>query len=345
MGLRAGVYLKSTAPGAFQGNGALDVQFMKGGGIDRILLFGTADFLTNPVPLNANVFAQKSQALCAVSTGKEMVAQYKPDGMLAAAMDIQLDFNNKTYVGNFGLYANVKTKAANITGTRDNGFAGQIKLFFSPTNWYVWIGNSQDQLALQAVIPKMMKMDAKAYFMTGKSVLPPPPLPTVIENLLGANVVETTRDAGSLTQGVAFSFGGLLTAEIGGEYRHKKVALYAKGMAMSGLDITLNKYNALTVCSETGERPGINGWFAQGKYYTGMAVRIGGSVGNLSIDVANISLGAVLQGQGPSPISASGTAAFSVKVVNLFDVNGRFRVNIGKSCEMVQNQWNIAYWN
>lgn len=340
MGLRAGVYLKSTAPGAFQGNGALEVQFMKGGGIDRILLFGTADFLTNPMPLNANAFAQKSQALCAVSTGKEMVAQYKPVGGLAAAMDIQLDFTNKTYVGNFGLYANVKTKAVNIAGTRDNGFAGHIKLFFGPTNWYVWIGNSRDQLALQAVIPNIVKMDAKAYFMTGKSVLPPPPLPAFIENLLGANVVETTRDAGSLTQGVAFSFGGVLTAEIGGEYRHKKVALYAKGMAMSGLDITLNKYNALTVCSETGERPGINGWFAQGKYYTGMAVRIGGSVGNLSIDVANISLGAVLQGQGPSPISASGTAAFSVKVVNLFDVNGRFRVNIGKSCEMVQNQWN-----
>lgn len=338
IGLRAGVFLNSTSPGAFESNAVLEMQFYKGGGLASVSMLGTADFFIKPVPANQQKFTQQSRAFCGITNAKQWVAQYKPSGNVAGALEMVLDFDKETYKADLGLYVNVKSTSMGLSGKGNYGFAGQMNLFFSPTNWYVWLGNSLNPLALQAVIPKIITMNASAYFMAGTQVLPAPPLPEMIQKSVGGNVI-FERNTELISKGVGFALGANLKCDIGGDYSDRKLAIYASGSAIAGFDILLQQYHNSVYCKQTGETPGVNGWFAQGKFYVGAALNLGVSIKEHKIQIANMSVGAVLYGQGPNPVYAEGMAGVNINTA-LIKYNGNIRLQLGNKCDLSETKYN-----
>ena len=340
LGLRAGVFLKSTAQGAFEGNAMLEIQFNKGGGLASIALLGTVDFFNKPRMAGNQDFVQQSRTLCALPNPKQWVAQYVPKGGVAAALEMVLDFNKETYKADLGMYVNVKSATMGLAGKGNNGFAGQMNLFFAPTNWYVWIGNSQNPINVQAIIPKLLTIDASAYFMAGTTVLSAPPLPDLIRKSIGQDVV-FDRNTELLSKGVGFAVGSNLRCDIGGNYSDKKLVIYASGTALAGFDMLMQQYHNSVYCKQTGEIPGVNGWFAQGRYYVGASLNLGITVEKTDIRIANMSVGAVLNGQGPNPVYAVGLAGIHVNVL-FFKYNGNIRLELGKKCDLSETRYNAV---
>ncbi len=338
MGLRAGVFLNSTAKGAFESHAVLEMQFCKGGGLKSVSMLGTADFFIKPVPANQQKFSQQSRALCGITNPKQWVSQYKPTGQVAAALEMVLDFDKETYKADFGMYVNLQSRSMGVSGRGNHGFAGQVILYFSPTNWYVWIGNSLHPLAVRAIVPKLLNADASAYFMAGSYVLPAPPLPEIIQKSVGGNVL-FERNTELISKGVGFALGATLKCDIGGNYSDRKVAIYAAGSAIAGFDILLQQYHNSVYCKQTGETPGVNGWFAQGKYYVGAALNLGVSIKDHKIQIANLSVGAVLSGQGPNPIYAEGMAGVNINTL-LIKYNGNIRLQLGNKCDLTETKYN-----
>ncbi len=334
LGLRAGVFLKSTAQGAFEGNAVLDIQFNRNGGLSSINMTGTADFFIKPVPLNQSVFVQKSKALCTASG----TSQFVPKGSMAAALEMVLDFDNDVYHANMKMYVNVATSGMGLKGKGNYGYAGQMNMFFAPTDWYVWIGNSSQPLQVEAKIPGVMQFNASAYFMAGTQVLPAPPLPENIRKAVGYQA-QFDRNTEMLSKGTGFALGAAMRTQIGGEYKDKKLAIYATGSAESGFDILMQQYHGSVICHQTGERPGVNGWFATGKYYIGASLNLGIAAYGVSIQIANMSVGAVLSGQGPNPIYAQGLAGISVRT-GLVNYSGNIRLQLGKKCDLSETRYN-----
>lgn len=338
LGLRAGVFLSSTAPGAFEANAALEIQFLTGGGLSSISLYGSAEFLIKPIPKEQSVFTQQSRSLCTLPNPGEWVAQLKPKGALAAAMKIELDFYNNIYTADLGMYVNVQAASMGLAGSYENGNAGRMSFFFSPTNWYVWLGNSLQPLSIIAKIPGAASMNATAYFMAGTNVPAAPKLPDAIAKAVG-RVIASERNTEMLSKGVGFALGATLTYQIGGNYSDKKLAINASGSALAGFDILLQQYHSSVYCKQTGDIPGVNGWFAQGKFYVGATLNLGVSFQRHSINIANMSVGAVLHGQGPRPVYAEGLAGISINTW-LVNYNGNIRVEMGKKCDLSETKYN-----
>ena len=338
MGLRAGVFLNSTAKGAFESHVVLEMQFYKGGGLASVSMLGTADFFMKPVPANQQKFIQQSQALCGITNPRQWVSQYRPKGQVAAALEMVLDFDKETYNADLGMYVNLQSQSMGVSGRGNNGFAGQVNLYFSPTNWYVWIGNSLHPLAVRAIVPKLLNADASAYFMAGTYILPAPPLPEIIQKSVGGNVI-FERNTELISKGVGFALGANLKCDIGGDYSDRKLAIYASGSAIAGFDILLQQYHNSVYCKQTGETPGVNGWFAQGKYYVGAALNLGVSIKEHKIQIANMSVGAVLYGQGPNPVYAEGMAGININTV-LLKYNGNIRLQLGNKCDLSETKYN-----
>lgn len=334
LGLRAGVFLKSTAQGAFEGNAVLDIQFNRNGGLANINMTGTADFFIKPAPLNQSVFAQKSIALCTAPGS----SQFVPKGSMAAALEMVLDFDKEVYHANMKMYVNVATSSMGLKGKGHYGYAGQMNMFFTPTDWYVWIGNSQQPLQVEAKIPGAFQFAASAYFMAGTKVLPAPPLPENIRKAVGYQA-QFDRNTEMLSKGTGFALGAAMRTQIGGEYKDKKLAIYATGSAESGFDILMQQYHGSVICQQTGERPGVNGWFAGGKYYIGASLNLGIRYKSKDYQIANMGIGAVLSGQGPNPIYAHGLAGIHVNLL-IVKINENIRLEIGKKCDLSETRYN-----
>ena len=101
----------------------------------------------------------------------------------------------------------------------------------------------------------------------------------------------------------------------------------------------MQQYHGSVICHQTGERPGVNGWFATGKYYIGASLNLGIAAYGVSIQIANMSVGAVLSGQGPNPIYAQGLAGISVRT-GLVNYSGNIRLQLGKKCDLSETRYN-----
>jgi hypothetical protein len=338
LGLRAGVFLKSTAKGAFEGNAVLDIQFNRTGGLSGIGITGTADFFIKPMPPNPSDFTQKSKALCTSPGSLGWNPQFVPKGSMAAALEMVLDFDKDVYHADMKMYVNVATSGMGLKGKGNYGYAGQMNMFFAPTDWYVWIGNSSQPLQIVAKIPGVIQLNASAYFMAGTKVLPAPPLPEIIRKAVGYPAV-SERNTEMMSKGIGFALGAAIQCQIGGEYKGKKLAIYAKGLAEAGFDMLMQQYHSSVYCEQTGERPGVNGWFARGKYYVGASLNLGVRYESKEFQIANLGIGAVLSGQGPNPIYAQGLAGIHVNLIFL-KINENIRLEMGKKCDLSETRYN-----
>lgn len=333
LGLRAGVYVQGAGKGAFQANAVLEMQFFKAGGLDKVMLYGGADFMTAGAVTGAQDFRQRTTESCRFTTAEDFVAAYRPTGKLSAALMIQLDFKNRVYFGDLGIYVN--NGSPGIRGTGNSGYAGKASLYFSPTDWYVWIGNSQRTISLEAGLGKMGNLTIGAYLMAGTRVLAPPPLPAQVAQLTGMQHPEPSRDEQSIREGVAFAYGGQMSVRAGAEYQAGAWRLYALGTGQAGFDVNLKRISQVYTCKSTGKVPGINGWYADGRWYAGLNIRLGGAFRQFKVDVANISAAALFNGQGPDPFYANAEVRVRVKLA-FARLDAGMNFELGEPCELIR---------
>jgi hypothetical protein len=332
LGLRAGVFLESTGTGAFQSHAVLEMQFLRNDGLEKILIYGSADFLNKGQLPDFNSFKTNTTQLVSFAKAEDYVSTYQPTGKVSAALYIMLDFKNNVYSGDLGLYVNAAKAGSGLIGSGKRGFAGKVSLYFSQTDWYVWVGNSLAPISVQATAGKLAKINGSLYIMTGTKVLPPPDLPEIIQYYTGVRNPEDSREVQTLANGLSFAFGGLISAEAGSEYQSGSLKLYAKANCTVGTDIQIQRIPNNMVCQSTNETPGIDGWFAKGKFYAAMNVKLGGGFKNFNIDVANLGLGLVMSGEGPQPFYGHGTARITVNLAML-KLNADLDFELGEPCD------------
>lgn len=332
-GLRAGVFVQGTGKGTFQSSAVLEMQFFKGGGLDKLMLYGGADFMTAGMIPGAQDFRQRTAESCRFPSAQDYVTSYLPTGKVSAALMMQFDFKNRIYFGDLGLYVN--NGIPGIRGTGNRGYAGKATLYFSPTDWYVWIGNTQSPVALEAGVGKLGRLTAGAYLMTGTRVLPPANLPAQVAQLTGLGSPENTRDDRSVREGGAFAFGGQMTVNAGAEYRSGPWRLYALGSGQAGFDVNMRRISQVYTCQSTGKVPGINGWYSDGRWYAALNIRLGGAYRQIKVDVANLSAAALFAGQGPDPYYGRADIRIRVKLAAA-QLDAGMNFTLGEACELVR---------
>lgn len=332
-GLRAGVYIQGTGKGTFQSSAVLEMQFFKGGGMDKLMFYGGADFITAGVVPGTQDFRQRTTESCRFPSAQDFVASYLPTGKISAALMMQFDYKNRVYFGDLGIYVN--NGIPGIRGTGNRGYAGKATLYFSPTDWYVWLGNAQNPIALEASVGKMGRLTAGAYLMTGTRVHPPAPLPAQVAQLTGIFSPENSRDDRSVREGGAFAFGGQMTVNAGAEYRSGSWRLYAVGSGQAGFDVNMKRISQVYTCQSTGKVPGINGWYSDGRWYAALNIRLGGAYRQIKVDVANLSAAALFAGQGPDPYYGRADIRIRVKLAAA-QLDAGMNFTLGEACELVR---------
>ena len=293
------------------GDAMLEVAFSSSGSLNYIRFQGAAYFMNDETAKNAR------------AKGVAADISQKNYGTLA----IMYDHTNKCFHAVIDGYLN----AGVIRGNGPNNKLGQVVIHIDPANWYVYLGKSSDMLG--ATIYGIASVHA--YFMIGTVVEGMPLLPAAVRNALSLPITDPRGgQSGNLQSGAGFAFGVHLGASFGGDYS----VFYARLNILAGLDVLILNLPSTVSCAGRPGRPGIDGWFAQGQIY----VFVGGSVGirarGRRIDIASMTMAALMQFKGPNPTWFAGNLLGSYSVLcGLVSGSFNFRFDVGEKCTLVSS--------
>ncbi len=293
------------------GDAMLEVAFSSSGSLNYIRFQGAVYFMNDEQAMNAR------------TKGETADATQKNYGTLA----IVYDHTNKCFHAVIDGYLNM----AVIKGAGTNNKLGQIVIHIDPTNWYIYLGKSTDMLG--AIILNMATVHA--YFMIGTVVEGMPLLPPAVRAALSMPVTDPRGgQSGDLQSGRGFAFGVHLGASFGGDCG----VFYAKLNIMAGLDVLILNLPSSMSCAGRPGRPGIDGWFAQGQIYVFVAGSVGIRARGRKIDIASMTLAALLQFKGPNPTWFAGNLHGSYSVLcGLVSGSFNFRFEAGEKCTLVSS--------
>jgi len=306
IGLKAAVLIGATGNlTAFNAKATFAMEFSSGGGLNNISFKGDALFMSEP------------------GTPKEHAKFY-------AGLYMEYDFINKSLMANMEMYLNVSDA---LKGIGENGIAGKGQMYFSKTDWYIYLGEPQEPMG----ISMMDVMEAKAYFVTGTYVpgIPSPPSEVACE--FEDIELDLCRDLNKLDNAGGFAFGASLRISTG---KKEFMIFYGSFDAGIGFDLMLVNYGSGVRCEGSSETLGINGWYASGQLYAyfqgtvGMRIKLFGK--NKEVDILDIGAAALLQAQLPNPVYMKGAVGGHYSVLNgLVKGNCNFEIEHGEPCDIV----------
>lgn len=114
--------------------------------------------------------------------------------------------------------------------------------------------------------------------------------------------------------------------------------IYFNFSLVAGFDMALVKLGTSTMCEgQNGPTPGVNGWYANGRFYAGMEGDLGLQIkvwfykGRISL--INAKMATILNGGGPNPWHANGGVwAYGSVLGGLIEVDMEFQFSVGKPC-------------
>ncbi|MDR0231213.1 MAG: hypothetical protein LBI82_03745 [Dysgonamonadaceae bacterium] len=322
----------------FNAKVGFEMQFNDRGGLNFVQLRGDAAFVDNPNKwgnLTDNVNEQtymreKSGATQPKKANKsdleKLLPENKSSGFLTASLNIEYDFNNKTFIADMNTYLN----AGVIRGVGTNDRLGWASAYFSPDKWYTYLGTPADRLGVKV----LNLAELNGYFMLGADIpaLPPPPQ-KVLKNLSADKQAKLARNnSNNLSTGKGMAFGAAFDMN----FKAKLTPFYAKFGVGLGAEFMLTDLRGRT-CSNYSGTPGLNGWYAQGQAWAyidadiGVEAKVFGK--RRSFNILDLSLGALLEGAGPNPMYFSGNVGGRFSVLGGL-VKGKcsFDFEIGESC-------------
>jgi hypothetical protein len=306
IGVRLMLGLALANANSFNCKATLGAAFIAGSGLRSVSLVGTGYIMTN-YPENTN-------------------------SLVTANVNFNLDIPTHTFDGHIIVEVNVPP----TTRVR-----APIDLFFSPTRWYVYVGNPSAlntrvtaQILNINTAPLSANLSANAYFCTGNYLPNMPPVPQIIVDFLGARMPVRRPIDASQPATAGFMFG----ASVQGGFSAHVLVLYARAEAIAGFDMELLHRNGFRCDgTEMGHEAGIAGWYATGQLYGYFNGAIGLDVNmfdmHAKVELCALTAGAVLQGGLPNPTWAEG--AFRVQastLEGLIHIDQDFALQLGNRC-------------
>ncbi|MCB9316464.1 MAG: fibronectin type III domain-containing protein [Lewinellaceae bacterium] len=313
----------SASERAFNANATFEVLFSDGGGLEKIWLYGNAQFMGD---LN-------------VSGLPTFVENAKPDNNAAISANLRLDmaFGGDGFVMNGQLEVYASIAGGIIRGAGANDKVVDASIHFEPGNWYIKIGSPTNRAGLKVVIPGFGNLaDAQSYFQIGNDIEDIPPLPDEIAKLTGVAGVSPGFRAPEVSNGNGFAFGSDLQL---GNKEFKFLIFYAGLYVRLGFDISVLDYGTGAICAGESEPIGINGWYASGQIYAGIEGKIGIQVkvfGKVKrFEILSIAAAAAMEAKLPNPFWARASIGVKYNVMGgLVKGAADFQVEIGEQCQI-----------
>ncbi|MEO5929588.1 MAG: hypothetical protein ABIR47_06625, partial [Candidatus Kapaibacterium sp.] len=293
-------------PNAFNGDITLEASFFQGGGLNEISLSGNGYFVSIPDP---KARPAKDKAL--VWAG--VMFKYSAD---SAAFDGKLDVHINLKAGKLSL----------LEG------GGPAMMHFSKNKWFIKLGEPDDRIKLKV----LGLVDIGSYLMVGKNSLPGmPPLPTTPINfqqeLPSFNDANQRKPAAA--NGTGFAMGQQLDINTG---RLKFLIFYAQIAISFGYDISILDLDQ--TCEFANGKIGLNGWYATGQVYAGLAAEVGLDINlwflKADVSLFKVGLFAGLKAGLPNPTWMQGEVSGKYSALNgLLSGHCNFKFKYGDYCD------------
>ncbi len=306
-------------------------------GLKATVVVGTAG---NPEPFNADV---TFEVTFSESMGIKTIALYG-NGYLMSDLDIGkknktapiycnvyigYDFDNDILHGNFKVYVNAA--GGLIKGVNSGNLAGEMVVHYDPDDWYVHIGTTTERVGLKIDLG-FIAIQNTSYFMIGTVVDPMPAPPDKVLEILDIEY-ESNRDLEDMYTGKGFAFGSEFSISTGDLQVLMFYASFDVGM---GFDVNLGNYGD-AYCVETGDKLGINGWYAQGQAYAfiegAIGIRVNVFGAKINAEILSIGAATLLETKLPNPFWMSGTVGGYYSILGgKIKGNCSFGFEVGSQC-------------
>jgi hypothetical protein len=360
LGLKASIAIGATSEEAFNADATIEVLFYRGGGVRYISFMGNA-FIATP-PLGDKLAKMKEATGKMVDAMKKVESKFSSAtmglveytrtdqsfiqqihggigdaagkrGAISARVFIDYDFDNSTLHANFNV-------GVEIAGGLIKG-GGEAVLHFAPSEWYVYIGTPDNRFNLGIGIGPI-RAQADAYFMVGTKIPGSPPPPANVVKILGGGNYDYMKDLNAIGEGAGFAFGTSFSVTTGDL---QFLIFYARFDAGAGFDIMLKNYGD-SRCEGSGDRIGINGWYANGQAYAYFDGSVGIKVDLFFIsgkfEILSIGAAALLQAKLPNPTWFRGVVGGHFSILGgVVSGDCRFEVTLGSECKIIKKQENI----
>ena len=330
LGVKASVVLAAQNEKLFNAELTFEMLFNKNGGVSSIGLIGAGQLMSKEM-MAMQRFTQRVQQLASkiqpsVADQQRAIAS---EASISARMELKMDIENGVFTGLFDSYMDLGI----IKGAGTNGYLGRMGMSFGGDEWYVKVGEPSHPLAIKMQVGPL-RADLASYFMTGNNLPAFPSLPDNVANLMDVSYPQPS--VSELAKGGGLAFGSSFSLSTG---TIPLLIFYAAFDAEVGFDVMLKQYQN-SLCQETGEQPGINGWYAQGQAYAYMMADVGlylklfGRKRNFSVLKGEV--GTLLRAGLPNPSSFSGNLGLNISLLNGL-VKGRFNLgfDLGTSCTIL----------
>jgi hypothetical protein len=365
LGIRFGVLFNAFTKKIDEGMAMLEVAFNKHGGMRYIGLFGNIKVmakldLSDALGEVTNQFEKIENKIKpyipSVVESKALAKMFGPtaaakdmfdgidvsaiSGSVSASIGISYDFNNNVFDAsadvnvNFGSY---------FTGRGPGGRAGWLKFHVAPNKWFIHMGSPTDPLGVKLALGPI-SLQTYAYFMVGHDIPSFPDIPPALQAMFATtqnanyqNPLSPAKVASEVNLGKGIAFGA------GADFRTgdiKFLILYANFSAGLGFNVMVTEQPNNTICAETGQRPGIGGWRAQGNIYAyfqgeaGVRIKLGPIRKNVPVIKAGAAI--LLEAELPNPSWFGARTRIYVTVLKVIKIDINLKFSFGTKCTLVQ---------
>jgi len=356
LGVKAMVSMSIGNKNAIVGKAGFEIIFNKNGGVNQMGFYGEAEIMAglSDIPgmdklsgLNDKLQQATKQVpdniVDGVSNsyvGKNFLDKAKEDypspnvgkGAISAFLGMQQDFVNNVFHAELEIYVNI---GGVLVGRGPNNRAAKGVIHVASNEWYAYLGRPSDRAGLKVGVGSI-SVSVGGYFMVGSRLEDSPPPPPVVAEILGvdAESLNYMRDENALNSGRGFAFGmdlGIDTGDL------RFLIFYARLQVGCGFDIMIRDYSG-TICSNTGEAPGINGWYANGQAYAYLQGELGIQVKlffvNMKVPIISAGAAVLLQAKAPNPVWMRGYVGGHYNVLGgLLKGSFRFKLTLGEECD------------
>lgn len=310
LGFKATVAIATPSPKGFNAIATFEIVFNQNWGVNEVKFYGqgslmsTMDFqkTSNNAPVKADVY-------------------------------VRMDFVNDVFYGNFKVYVNACK--GRLVGINPGNLAGEMVVYADKNDWYIHVGRPSARIGLKFEVLGITIQNG-SYFMMGTQINEIPPPPEQVLRILNMPVPDD-RDMAELGSARGFSFGTYFSITTGDQ---KFMIFYGRFDMGLGFDLMLTDMGQ-TICRETGEKIGINGWYAQGQLYAFVEGTIGIDINvfkKIKIHEEILSIGAavLLEARLPNPFWLRGTVGGYYSLMGgSISGNCRFQLELGQQCTLL----------
>ena len=356
LGVKALIYFHIGSETICDGEAGFEIAFNSKGGINRLAIFGKANVmasipgLKNVTDLMGKVASNAASMKSFMGvTDKDLTGSFASKYIPAAkeaipgdlsaqvgikmAAAIEFDFQNHSLHATTDVYIN--TPGNFLSGIGPGGQAVWGVFHKDPKDWYMYMGTPDKRCGVKIGVAGMF-LKTTSYFMAGTLLPGSPPPPPIVAQILGVDAKELDymRDENALANGGGLAFGASLDFDTGDL---SFLLFYARFQAGMGFDIMLKDYQQAR-CSNTGDRVGINGWYANGQSYAylqgELGIRIKLSFLKLKVPIISGGAAVLLQAKLPNPVWMRGYVGGNMNILGgLIKGKFRFKFELGEECQ------------